>query len=121
MSMLAWTGLVVAQQFGPESQRVERLLIHEVQPAAVGVQIGCVDHDEVGLSKFLAGFEGFVEDRARDEVAHLDAHERLPSASGRAGHFDIEGVIRRAFVLEKHLSLDIYCFNERCHPEDSTP
>ena len=95
------------------------LLIHEVQPAAVGVQIRGVDHDEVGLPEFLAGLEGLVEDRARHQVAHLDAHERLPAAGRRPGHLDVEDVIGRPFELEEHFPLDVDCFDERCHWENS--
>ena len=111
---------IVAEQLGPQRQRVERFLIHEIQARAVGVEIRRVDHDEIGLVEFLAGLERLVEDRTRHEIAHFDADERLPAARGRPRYLDVEDVIRRPFVLEEHLPLDIDCFDERCHSEDFT-
>ena len=71
--------------------------------------------DEIGLLELLAGLEGLVEDRARQQVAHLEAHQRLPAAGRRLRHLDVEAVVRRVLVFEEHLALDVDRFNQRCH------
>jgi hypothetical protein len=59
-------------------------VIHEVK--AVGVAVGNVAADFTrSTAEFLAGLEGLVEDRAGEEVAHLQADQRLPP---RAVGFD---------------------------------
>ena len=83
--------------------------------AAVGIQEGRVNGHQVWLLELFGSLEGLVEDRAREQIAHLDAHQRLAAARRGPRHFHVETMIRRAFVFEIHLALDLQRFNQRGH------
>jgi hypothetical protein len=106
---------VVADQLRPQRDRLEAFLIHEVIPAAVGVEVRRGHHLEIRLAELLGGLEGLVEHGPRQQVPHLDADERLPAARRRLRDFDVEAVIRRVLELEEHLSLDVDRFNQAGH------
>jgi hypothetical protein len=73
------------------------------------------DVDEIRLAELLAGLEGLVEHRARQQVAHLDADERLPAARRRFRDVDVDDVRRCVLVFEEHLSLDVDGFDQAAH------
>ena len=54
--------------------------------------------------------EGFVKDRAGEEVAHREADEGLATACGGGGNFKVDAVVGHAFVLKVHLALNFDCF-----------
>src|SRR5690606_30309754 len=54
-------------------------------------------------------------DGPRQEVAHLEADQGLPTARRRFRDVDIEAVIGRPLVLEVHLPLDFIGFNRPGH------
>ena len=85
---------VVAEHVGAERQRLERVLVHEVVAVAVVVLVARRHLDEVGLLELLAGLERPVEHGPRQQVAHLEAHERLPAARGRLRDVHVEAVVR---------------------------
>ncbi len=70
---------------------------------------------QVRLLELFAGFEGLVEDRARKQVAHLQADQSLAAAGRGRGNFGLQAVIRRAFKLKNHLALYFDCFNQCGH------
>src|SRR5207237_6267832 len=106
---------IVADGVGAERERLERLLIHEVIAVAVRIKIRGRYHGEIGFAELLPRLEGLVEDRARQQVAHLDPHQRLPAAGRRLRHIHIDAVIRGAFELEEHLALDFNRFDQNRH------
>ena len=87
--------------------RVEGLLIEEVGPLTIAVEVGRFDGFEVGLLEFVAGLEGLVEDGAGEQVAHLEADQGLAAARSGRGDFDVKAVVRGVFELEVHFALDI--------------
>ena len=70
---------------------------------------------EVGLLELVAGLEGLVEDGVGEQVAHLQADERLAAARGGRGDVGVEAVVGSVFVLEEGLALDVDGFNECGH------
>ena len=103
---------IVAERLAGEGHRLEALLVHEVVAGAVGVEIGGLDLHQIGLAEFLAGLERPVEHRARQQVSYLDPDQRLAASRGGPRDFDVEAVIRRAFVLQEHLALDVDRFDQ---------
>src|SRR5580698_7754780 len=63
-----------------EGVGLEALLIEEVEAVGVVVEEGRGDELQVGLFELVLGFEGLVKDGAGEEVAHLEAHQRLAAA-----------------------------------------
>ena len=74
---------IVAERVGADRQRLERLLIHEVIPLVVGIRERGGHLDEIRLGELLPGLEGLVEHGPRQQVAHLEADERLSTAGRR--------------------------------------
>src|SRR5215471_5684435 len=105
----------IADLVPAKRQRLETLLIHEVKPVAIGVHERRVDGVEIGLAEFVSGLEGLVEDGARQQVAHLDADERLAAPGCRLRDLDVETVVRGALELEVHFAFDVDRFNESGH------
>ena len=63
--------MVRADDGGPQRERFESLLIHEMKPVAVGVHERGIDGVEVRLPEFFARLERFVEHGPREQVPHL--------------------------------------------------
>lgn len=61
---------------------------------------GTASTGEVRFPELVGRLEGLVEDRLREQVAHLGAHEGLPAARRRLRDLDVDAVIRRVFELE---------------------
>ena len=91
---------ILADHLGSEREGFERFLIHEVVPGAVSVQERRRHHLEIRLPELVPGFEGLVEDGARQQVPHLEADERLTATGGWLGDVDVETVVGRTVVLE---------------------
>jgi hypothetical protein len=86
-----------------------------VAPVGVAVQVSGRNEIEVGLLEFLTRLEGLVEDRLRDQVAHLQADQGLAAARRGLRHLDVQAVIRRILELEVHLPLDLDRFQQSGH------
>ena len=95
--------------------RLEALLVHEVRALAVAIQIRGLDQLQVRLLEAVAGLEGLVEDRLGEQVAHLEADERLAAARRGRGNLGLHAVIGRVLKLEVHLALDGNRFNQCGH------
>ena len=106
---------IVADGVGAQRERLEALLIHEVEAVAIGIQERRGDLDQIGLGKLLAGLEGLVEHRTRQQVPHLQAHERLAAARGRARDLEVDADVGRVFELEERLPLDLDGFYQAGH------
>ena len=95
--------------------RLEALLIHEVRALAVAIKIRGLDQLQVRLLEAVAGLEGLVEDRPGEQVAHLEADQRLAAARRGRGNLGLHAVVRGVFKLEVHLALDGNRFNQCGH------
>jgi len=51
------------------------------------------------------------EHRSRQQVPHLDAHQRLTTARRRPRDLDVDADVRRVLELEERLSLDVDRFS----------
>ena len=71
---------------------------------AVAVEIGGFDQLQVRLLEALAGFEGLVEDRPRQQVAHLQPNQRLAAARRGRGNLGLHAVVGGVLKLEIHLA-----------------
>jgi hypothetical protein len=58
---------------------------------------------------------GVLSKTLGQQIPHLDPDQRLTAARRRPRNLDFEAVVRRSFVLEVHLPLDIDSFNETSH------
>ena len=105
----------VADHVAGEGEGVEGFLIEEVGAFAVAVEVGSLDHLEVGLFEAVAGLEGFVKDGAGEQVAHLEADEGLAAAGGGGGDLGFKTVEGGVFKLKVHLAFDGDCFNQGGH------
>jgi len=107
---------IVTEHVGRQGQRLEVRLIHEVIPVSVRIEERRRHLHQIGFGEFLAGLERAVEHGAGQEVAHLDAHERLATPGRRLRDVDFDAVIRGVFVLEVRLSFDLDRFYQGSHP-----
>jgi hypothetical protein len=76
----------VAHHARRERVRIEAFLIKKIGAIAIAVEVGRLDELEVRLLEPFAGFEGLVEDGARQQVAHLQADEGLAAARRGRGN-----------------------------------
>ena len=95
--------------------RVEGFLIEKMGAFAIAVEVGRLDKLQVRLLEFFAGFEGLVEDGAREQVAHLEADEGLAAAGRGRGDLGFKAVVRSAFKLKDHFAFYGDCFNQCGH------
>jgi hypothetical protein len=79
---------------------LESLLVQEVKAVAVAVEVGRRNRLQVGLLKLFTGFEGPVEDRIGQEVAHFNADQRLAAARSGGAHFHLQTGIRNVVEFE---------------------
>ena len=62
---------------------------------------------QVGLLELVAGLERLVKDGAGEQIAHLQADQRLSATGGRSVHLHVKAVEGRAVQFEKHFALDV--------------
>ncbi len=106
---------IVAEDVSSQGERLVAFLIHEVVAVAVGVQVRRRHDRQIGLLEFLPRLERPIEDRARQQIAHLQTNERLAPPGGRLRDLHVQTVVWCVLELEEHLSLDGDGFNQRCH------
>ncbi len=94
-----------AHHLAGKGVRLEGLLVQEMRALAVAVEVGGLDQLQVRLLEPVAGLERLVEDRAREQVAHLQTDQGLPAPRRGGGNLCIHAVIRGVFKLEIHLAL----------------
>src|SRR3954465_12057244 len=81
----------------------------------VGIQVVGLNLHEIGLPEFLSGFERPIEHGMREQIPHLESDQCLPASRRWSRDLDLETVVRCAFILEKHLALDVERFDQGCH------
>ena len=85
-----------AERFRGQSELLERFLIEEVVLAARLVEELRLAPFDVRLVEFIAGFEGLLEHRSREDVADLRAIERRGAPRRRRLHRVVDDRIRLA-------------------------
>src|SRR3954468_21627858 len=69
------------------------------------------------LSRFArsSAFERFFEHRVSQQVAHLQAHQRLSATSGGSVHDRLQAQVRSVFKFKKIFALDVDRVDECSH------
>ena len=101
---------------GPQRQRLEGLLIHEVIAVAVGVEVRRGDAWSRSGSLNLSPALKVLSKTARVSRFRILMRTSVwpPRAVGLR-HLDVEAVVGRVLELEEHLPLDLDRFNQAGH------
>src|ERR1700690_4011580 len=105
----------VPNHLSRKRERLEALLVHEVETISVPVQVRRLNRLQVRLLESLTGLKRLVKNRACQKVPHLQAYQRLPAPGRGRGNLSLQTQIRSVFNLEKHLALYVDGINQCGH------
>ena len=98
-----------------QRQRLKTFLVQKVRTHVIPIQIRCWHQFQVRLVELVLRLERLLKHRARQQIPHLQPHQRLPTPRRRRTNVRIQTSIRRTLKLKHRLTLHMNCFNHSGH------
>src|SRR5256885_9895548 len=91
-----------------------------MRPITIAVEIGSLDRLQIRLLELVASLERLLKDRIRQQVAHLQPHQRLSATSSRRVHFGFQTGKWSVLKLKQRLAFHVNRINQGSHETPQT-